>query len=209
MKAVTTMAALAAIALLLSDQNVWAQLVTIDFESLPLGTTYGGFSGDSPGDLAFTENGVDVRLQNYSNGSFNEATVGGFTDAVFPTTPMTIGNINLDFEFGSLPFDVGLVTFEYADLGGTVNLGVNGTNLSLANMTNAPASIAGVAVSATASPIPGGVFGEVTLTGKIDTVRIGGQEFGIDNLRAEVPEPRTAILTLIGLIGVPAARRRL
>ncbi|TWT77795.1 hypothetical protein Pla123a_15910 [Posidoniimonas polymericola] len=207
MKAVTS-AALAAVFLLLADQTVRAQSATIDFESLPLGTTYGASSGDSPGDLAFTEDGVDVRLQNYSSGSFSSATVGGFMADKFSTTPMTISNINLDFEFGSLPFDVGLVTFEYADSGGTVNLGVNGTNLSLADMTDAPASIAGVAVSVTASPIFGGVFGEVTLTGQIDTVRLGGQEFGVDNLRAEVPEPLSATLALLGLIGVAAARRR-
>ena len=186
-----------------------AQMATVDFESLVLGTTFGNASGDSPGDLAFTEDGVDVRLQNFTEGGFVgfiEATVGGFTDDDFPTTPMTIGNISLEFDFTNLPFDVGVVTFEYADFGGSENLGVNGSVVELGQLTDAPAVLGGATVTVT-PPMGASRIGTVALVGDIDTLLLGGQEFGVDNIKAVVPEPSSALLAC-GLASLAWGSRR-
>jgi hypothetical protein len=162
-----------------------ADSIVIDFESLPYGSRYGSTEGDVPGDLAFSQDGIDVRLRQFVLGSwsgFSRAEVGGFTDSAFPTTPITISNINLEFDFSQLPFDIDEVSFEYVDMGGSENLGVGSQLLQVSSLDRLPASIGGASVLVTQNGIPGGQRGIVTLRGAIELLTIGGQEFGIDNL---------------------------
>lgn len=181
----------------------------IDFEGIPLNTKYGSPT-HQPGDLVLTQNGIDMRVDTFLAGTgpiFLSATVGGFTDSFFPTTPLTVSNINLRFTVAQLPFAVGRVTFEFTDSGGLENLGVNGTVLQLSKLGLAPSSIAGVSVTVQESQFSGGTRGTVTLEGAITSVTVGGQEFGLDNFTA-VPAPGVFAVAGLGL-GLVWRRRRL
>ena len=95
---------------------------------------------------------------------------------------MNLNNIN--FRVQATPA-VETATFEYADLGGTTNLMVNGVWLALADLSMAPAMMGGVNVTVTRFAIPGGHNGTVTLTANtspINRFAVGGQEFFIDDV---------------------------
>lgn len=165
-----------------------AQSVCLDFEPpLVLGTTYGAPVGQSSGDLAFTSNGVPVRVFKWvspnGNSYFNRA------DVVLPPVAFAAGqsiqlnNINLGFDFTALPFKVSAATFRFLDLGGSENLRINGA-LYVGELTSAPSPLGGVAVSVGWSAIPGGKVGTVRLAGTVKDLWVGGQELWIDQLCA-------------------------
>ena len=167
----------------------WA--VAVDFEGTPTGTTYGTASGDSPGDVVLTQAGISMSAENFvltasSFTAFNEATIGAF-DTIFPANALTLNNISVTFDFSNLWFDVGQVSFDYADLGGEENIAVNGETLyEVAALSTVPTAIAtNVTAHITEQAIAGGVQGTVTLMGPVVTLTIGGQEFAIDNVVAE------------------------
>jgi hypothetical protein len=155
-----------------------------------LGTTYAPPAFVN-GSLAFTQNGIPVRLYNFrlSTGPFI------FNRAYIDNAPFPFGsgqsirtnNVNLQFDFTGLPFRVRRVKLAFLDLGGYENLSVNGSNLYVGELTAAPAALNGVGVSVSASPLPpplGGKTGSVVLTGNVQTLRIGGQELWIDEVCA-------------------------
>jgi hypothetical protein len=183
---------------------------TVDFESLPPGTQFGGAPlPNAPGDLVFTENGVGVHVDNFTLGAFvgfNNVEIGGFTDPSFPTTPATINNIRLDFDISGLG-PVSGAAFDFVDFGGDENLVINGTVLELPNFSAAPAVVAGVNVSV----VPPGVGtpGTVSLAGPLTSLAIGGQELGIDDVRFRVvPEPTTLLLASLAAVACVTAPRR-
>jgi hypothetical protein len=184
--------------------GVNAQTAVVDFESLAVGTMFGGSFGDAPGDVVFTEDGIDVSVETNLFGSFSQVTIGGFTDASFPTTPATMSNINFKFDFSNLGFDVKKVTFEYVDFGGEENLGVNGTVVELPVLTDAPAMLGGASVFVTPD---NGVPGTVTILGMINSITVGGQEFGMDNVVAmAVPEPSSVCLLMLSIAAMALRR---
>lgn len=185
-----------------------AQPAVVDFEGIPLGTQYGGVVGDVDGDLVLTDEGIDVRVRTFTEGMFSTlgfAEIGGINDDDFPTTPLSLNNIVMEFDFTNLAFAVNKVTFEYSDQGGTENLVVNGVKEELSDFIDASAVLNGVSVSVTEFPTKFGVEGVVTLEGAISTIGIGGQEVGIDNVTA-TPAPSSLGLLLAG--GLLARRRR-
>jgi hypothetical protein len=94
-------------------------------------------------------------------------------------------NINLKFDFTSLGFTANRVEFEFADLGGTENISVNGQPVTVGELTAAPAAIApGVSFHTMTIPITGGKEGMGILIGSVQTLVIGGQEFWLDNICA-------------------------
>ncbi|MCP4251130.1 MAG: PEP-CTERM sorting domain-containing protein [bacterium] len=180
---------------------------TVDFESPPVGTVYGSPAGHSPGDVVLTEDGIDMSVESFFQGTytgFNNAEVGGWTAPAFPTTPLTINNISVKFHLSGL--GVNHVTLEYADHGGPENIAVNGgTIYEVPLFSSAPSNIApGVVLSVTETPMSDHWAGVITLIGPMTEVLVGGQELGIDNLIA-TPEP--GALALLG-IGVAFVRRR-
>lgn len=202
--------------LALACGSATAGTATVDFESQPFGTQFGGSPAplsDSPGDLVFTEDGIGVRVDNFTLGAFvgfNNATIGGFTDSAFPTTPATLNNIRLAFDTSGLGGPVSGAVFDYVDFGGDENLVINGTALELTDFASAPALVAGVNVMVTSAPMAGGVEGQVSLSGPLTSLAIGGQELGIDDVRFRfVPEPSTVSLSLLAmLVGIAPANRR-
>src|SRR5829696_5262042 len=129
--------------------------VCVTFDGLPIGATAGGPSGDLPGDVIFTENGIPVSVHKFYHAppnppSFDEAEIV----AAFPPFPAfgsgniaEIHNINLGFDFTGLAFVPSSVTFDWRDAGGHENLKVNGSAIHLGELTAAPSPMGGVAVS--------------------------------------------------------------
>lgn len=158
----------------------------VDFEA-PLipGTQYGAPAGNSNGDVIFTANGIPVSVHDFDftggGGTFNEAHIET------PPTPfgsgqtMRTNNIDLEFDFGGLAFTPSEVQFEFLDLGGFENLSVNGSAIYAGDLPAAPAAIGGVSVAVYTA----GSKGIVILTGAVQKLRIGGQEFWIDNVCAK------------------------
>lgn len=198
-------------AVVMASHSNQSAAATVDFESLPPGTQFGGAPlPNAPGDLVFVEDGVGVHVDNFTLGAFvgfNNVEIGGFTDPSFPTTPATINNIRLDFDISGLG-PVSGAAFDFVDFGGDENLVINGTVLELPNFGAAPAVVAGVNVSVI--PAGGGTPGTVSLAGPLTSLAIGGQELGIDDVRFRVvPEPTTLLLaSLAGLACVTVPRRR-
>lgn len=163
----------------------------VTFETPPLGTEYGKPVPNAPGDLVLTEAGIEVTVENFawtSGGTFNHARIEASTpDFGIDSQFAWMNNINFEFGFGGLGFVPSKVTFEFEDLGGFENISVNGdpSPIYVGELTAAPAIMGGAAFAT--SPrvtVPGGYKSVATLTGMVERLRVGGQEFGIDQICA-------------------------
>ncbi len=158
----------------------------VDFETQPLGASWGGFVGDVPGTFAFNQNGIDVTVKEFFTGGFvgfNLARIEPDPIGCLTNQVAGLNNISMGFDVGGLPDPVVEVSFDYIDLGGTENLSVNGAPLYIGELAAAPSPIApGVNINVTTSAIGGGVCGRVVMTGNITDFCVAGQEFWIDNV---------------------------
>ena len=187
MKRLTRMILMLTLAALLPAFSALAGTVTFDLE--PLYQVYGAGAGQAPGDFMFHEDGTDLYVNEFFSGGtpyFHDAVIDpAFTGPSiwFGTSQiLRIANVGVLF---ALP-TTGDVVFEYLDLGGAVNLQVNGygTVLEAPDLASLAGTVApGVTMNVTTAAVGGGIRGTVTLTGPVDKVRLGGQEFWIDNLR--------------------------
>ena len=162
----------------------------VDFEPpLTLGTQYGTPVGQNSGDVAFTTtNGVTVKVLDFhftgGGGAFNLAMIDAAPVPFGSGQSIRTNNINLEFDFSLIGFATSQVQFEFLDLGGLENIAVNGSSIFTGELAAAPSPIGGVSISVTTVPVTGGKRGTVTLTGVVKTLKIGGQEFWIDNVCA-------------------------
>ena len=155
----------------------------IEFEGLTPDTYYGSSSGYTAGDVFYTEDGVPVSLESFSDsfGTYffdtyvaNPSFLGiGWGNVVFPS------NVSLQFDFSGFPAGyVSALSFEFADGGGNENIAVNGETLYINELIDAPMNIAsGVILSF--MQVNG--RGTAYLSGNIHTLLIGGQELEVDN----------------------------
>lgn len=159
----------------------WANTVTYDYE--PLGTTY-GLGTHVPGDFLFSEDLADVYIGEFFSGGtpyFNTARIEAATAAFGNGQIMNLNNVDLIIDFSVN----GDVTFEFLDLGGSVNLQVNGFGavLEAPDMAMLSGVVApGVTLNVVAVAVGGGHRGTATLTGPVNTLRVGGQEFWVDDM---------------------------
>jgi hypothetical protein len=180
------------------DDSVFFDNVTlspapcVNFDAIALGTEYGNCAGDAPGDVIFTDNAVEVSVDDFHfpvGGTFGCASVvvpfGGFGGGRIVGT----NNINLTFDFSAFGF-ADAVRFEFADLGGFENIGVNGDPVCVGELTAAAPCLlpSGVILTVVTDPMLGGVRGTATLTGVITSLTVGGQEFWLDSLCARPAE---------------------
>ena len=160
----------------------------VDFESLTLGATYGD-GINAIGEVIFTENEIPVAVEYFewnSGGTFGTAEVQNAFSGFGTGQVMWTNNINLKFDFTQLDFPVHMVTFTYADLGGHENISVNGNPIYVGELDEAP-NQNGVTINVGLGNMPGGKMGYVTIaaiSGTIESVLVGGQEFAIDDVCA-------------------------
>ena len=174
---------------------------TMDFQSVALGTKYGEAPLlNFPGQVVLIEpaqNGIDMSVEQF----FFQQFIGFFQAEVVGSSndhQLAIDNISVLFDLTNVGFNVTSLTLEYVELGGNDNFAVNGGSiLQLAELTDIPANVA----PGVTALVDGGL---ITLTGKIDSVLIGGQELTVDTIVA-VPEPTSLVLLAVG--GVLALRR--
>ncbi len=144
----------------------------IRFNDLNVGDMYG--VGDN-----FTSDGQLFELRPFqwgngtmTNGGFAEVDASGF----FSGNEMELNNITL---WAELNWEKGL-SLDFADLGGNVNLAVNGDFRNVGHLMDLHgAMVGGVRVVVRMNSAE---TGKLFLVGQVDTLRIGGQEFWIDNI---------------------------
>ena len=159
----------------------------VTFDNLSIGQTYDGSAGVMPGDLLFSEDGIDVYAQPFDNGGTN---ILGYAEVVDSFgSPRFFHDQNIMRTNGMcllFVFDgYGPVSFEYLQLGGAVNIQVNevAAVLNSPDLPSLQGEIApGVEMSVVATAVPGGHKGTVTFSGQVDRLRIGGLEFWIDDV---------------------------
>lgn len=161
----------------------------VDFEPpLAAGTKYGASAGQSPGDLAFAGGGIPVTIENFTDGAgnlqFNEAYIEGQPQQSLNGQSLRSNNINLKFDFASLPFAVGEVSLKFADLGGIENIVIDGTSSFVGNIGALPLVIGNASPSVLLMPITGGSGGTARIVGQMGSFAIGGQELWIDEVCA-------------------------
>lgn len=181
----------------------------VDFEPVAPGTTF-GMPTDVPGQMVFTQNGIQMSVDYFVGRSFtefNHAIVGGRYAAAFPTRSLALDNISVVFDFSNLGFLVRELSVEYVDFTdavGASNFSVNGQSFYLLNPEAKLPDLVAPGVTATVDDT------RLTLTAGpqgIDHLRIGGQELVIDNVLA-VPEPACVVLLLIGAVALLGKARR-
>ncbi|SIO55773.1 CARDB protein [Rhodovulum sp. ES.010] len=156
------------------------------------GTQYGTPAGQGPGTVVLaTSDGIEMSVETFrwTNGgtTFNRGRVEVPPVAFGSGQALRSNNLNFEFDFTGLDFPVSRVTFDFLDMGGSEDLSVNGQPVPVyaGDLTGAPSPIGGVVVQVTSTAVPGGKRGTVTLTGTIERIRIGGQEFWLDNVCAQ------------------------
>ncbi len=175
---------------------------TMDFEGVAAGTVFGGMAvpPDMPGDLVLTQDGIDMSIEFYMLGGFPDffaAEVGANQVPGLPTQSLSLDNISVAFDFSDVGFEVGLVTLDFQDFGGTSNFSVNGSAPHIISpLSDLPVNVApGVTAEVVESTVRL-IANEGT---NITSVGVGGQELFIDNIVAVVPEPTTLILFALGM----------
>jgi len=163
----------------------------IDFNSIPTGTRYGTPAGQAPGTVVISQGGARVTVENFSfiggGGTFMFARVDAATPNFGSGNVLHVNNINLDFDFTDVTPPVKQVVLKYADVGGFENLAVNGSPSPIyaGELVAAPSPMGGAIVASTSAAIPGGkrgAFAAIDLAGTIGHLRVGGQEFFLDDV---------------------------
>jgi len=147
----------------------------VDFEDLPYphSYSYGQF---------FVDSGAIIELGEFFWDPVG-STIGGSCNVdnrqISGGTGQDVNsnNINLDFDFGAM---YGRLDLLYANLGGNVNVRVNGALANVANMTDLHLTTLGGA-SIVVQPSSGS-SGQLIVTGIISTFAVGGQELWIDHV---------------------------
>lgn len=98
------------------------------------------------------------------------------------TQELGLTNIVMRSVFATSPQ---FVTFAYADLGGNVNLSINGAFRSAQDLSDFDGLvIGGVLVTVSRTEVFGGHVGEVVLAGPVASFSLGGSEFWVDDICA-------------------------
>jgi len=163
--------------------------VCVDFEPpLVIGDQYGSPSGNQSGDVIFTTNGVKVSVYDFNfvggGGTFNVARIEIGPVSIGSGQNIRTNNINLEFDFSGIGFQTSEVQFEFLDLGGFENISVNGSPIFAGELSSTPSPIGGVSVAVYKAAVQGGNKGIMILRGAVQTLRVGGQEFWLDNVCA-------------------------
>ena len=138
--------------------------------------------------LTYTEDHIDLTFAGFDNGSGSGPSVGNaFIDYAIPgignNQVLLLSNINADYDLTSL-INVSGVTFDYFDGAGIENLMVNGDFLigEFGALYGSTFTLGGVDVFITRVSAAGYDYGEVILTGNVQSFAVGGQQFYVDDV---------------------------
>jgi len=157
-----------------------AQGDCVDFESLTPTTTYTVPS-------SFADSGVTISVGQFqwSNGiwtSDGNAQVDTGNTAGGLGNDMGINNVNLDFDFGRSVKDLRML---YANLGGNINLSINGDFRNESDLSVLDGQwVGGTLVQVLSSPTGRGVL---RVTGIVTSFALGGQELWLDDVCDSLP----------------------
>ncbi len=168
-------------------------LICTGFDELEMGEEYNEAT-QPPGANLFTINGIHTTLEpfTYFDGStdIQNVWVDHGVEAPLEDNALWISNSTLLFDFSDLVEPTVKVRFDYWDGGGEENIAVNGMPvLVVNNFFEVPQDIA-PDVTMTFDFTPPHV-GQVILEGNIKSLKIGGQEFMLDNLCYALPSTNT------------------
>ncbi len=174
----------------------------ITFSALEVGEAFGADTGFAAGDTAFVEAGVPVTLDSfyYFDGSAGfwgiEVTDNSFDNFdLAEGNHLFVSNINLNFDFSDLEGQVVSLCFDFFDGGGEENIAVNGETVEVVNvLTEVPFELApGITFSLDLEPSSSDFiqFGTACLTGPLESLTLGGQEFAVDNFCFSTFQPGT------------------
>jgi hypothetical protein len=154
----------------------------VTFDAQALGAQ---FPPPSPPGVVFTEQGIPVSIQDFLGPT--GATTVGYLRIELPTSGVGSGKVlranNANAEFNLTSVANTKVQFKFLDLGGYENLSINGAPAYVGDIAAAPASWpGGVTMSVSTIGVPGGQRGIVTLQGNVKRLRVGGQEFFVDDV---------------------------
>ncbi|MCB0567949.1 MAG: hypothetical protein KDD01_26555, partial [Phaeodactylibacter sp.] len=182
---------LIALMLFLSIQMMAQPLSCLNFEDIPANTQLGPASGNSPGDVLFSQAGIQVSIREiqYPDGStgFANAVIqdagSGWLDGQF----LFMGNNSLFFDFSQADGSLNQLCFDFFDGGGVENFAVNGSSVAVVDNFSEITALNFPGVTVDVTFISDGLpeQGTVCITGNIESLLIGGQEFGIDNVCAD------------------------
>jgi hypothetical protein len=154
----------------------------VDFELLVLGSQYGN-GINAQGDVIFTENDIPVSVEYFywpgGGGTFGNSSVIDWS-AINSGHAMWTNNINLGFDFNGLEALPNWVSFEFTDLGGNENIGINGNTIYAGELATAVVP-AGFSLLITDM----GDYKRAEVVSQNDVITelvVGGQEFAIDNI---------------------------
>ncbi|NBC07469.1 MAG: hypothetical protein GVY26_09780, partial [Bacteroidetes bacterium] len=171
-----------------------AQTGCLDFEDFPQGPVFGPLLGNSPGDTVFSQDGLQVAVQEiqYANGNtgFSNGQIQGSNINWLDGQFLFMGNNAIELHYTG---GVQTVCFEFFDGGGEENVSVNGSPVAVLQQFTEVENLAipGVEIELTLdSTSAGGLLsiGTVCFSGEIESLLIGGQEFGVDNVCASEAE---------------------
>jgi len=171
------------------------QLVCIDFEApdFVIDTKYAPESEFGGNPIFTTKDKVDAiyfPLFTERQTQLGTSTIAKAPDNFNSTQCLSLNNSSIAFDYsnsGSLPSSV---TVDFLNQGGTENLSVNGSKTFIGDLSKPPAELGGVGISVVMGTGDDSQKGILILTGTdkapIKTFLVGGQEFFIDNVCAEI-----------------------
>ena len=139
----------------------------------------------SPGTYIASEDNIQLGFEMFFDGfgaTYGSASVTSALPTVGSGQVLTTSNILAVYDMSAFP-NVNEVSFVFFDGAGIENLQVNGYSLLTGELETMPAAVApGVTMSVTTSAYPGYQTGTVVLTGNVQKLEIGGQQFFVDHI---------------------------
>jgi hypothetical protein len=152
------------------------------FDALAVGTRWGAVPGTVKGVVVHAENNIRMKLTDYVPASgplqYRHAVVVNeprYPDVLFGNS-LRLDTIGVVFDFTSIPWVIGSVTFTFVDRSPLENLAVDGSAVHLGQVKDWPAQappVVGRAVAVALAP-NNPIRGTVGIAGDLDSIRVGG-----------------------------------
>lgn len=162
---------------------------TFTFNTLPANKVYSNATGFPVGSPLVTQDGVVLRSTVFRPSppalSYGEARIFGPSTSGFSTNSLNLFNFGVRVETNALPRQVGLVRLEYRSLGGSVNVGVNGSPLYVGRILGTPPLLGGTSIIHQ-PPVSPSNIGTLEFRGFISDLTFAGSDIAIDNVAVQL-----------------------